>query len=58
MKKAEHRELTAKFVTHLRVNVLLAAALLAVSLLIGMVGYHWLAPVGSHILHRFHLDQQ
>jgi hypothetical protein len=46
MSKTEHRELTAKFVTHLKFNVLLAATLLAVSLVIGMVGYHWLAPMG------------
>lgn len=46
MSKADHRELRAKFVTHLRFNVLLATALLGVSLLIGMVGYHWLAPMG------------
>jgi hypothetical protein len=46
MNKASHRELTAKFVTHLRFNVLLAAALLGVSLVIGMAGYHWLAPMG------------
>ena len=104
-------QLRAKFRKHLRANVLLAAALLGVSLLIGMCGYHWLAPmdwtnafvnaamllggmgpvdpltndnaklfagayalycgvvfiataglllapVGSHILHRFHLDQE
>ena len=111
MSKTDHRELTAKFVTHLKFNVLLAATLLGMSLVIGMVGYHWLAPmgwtdaflnaamllggmgpvdpltndsaklfagayalycgvvfiataglvlapVGSHILHRFHLDKQ
>jgi hypothetical protein len=46
MSKADHRELTAKFVTHLKFNVLLAATLLAVSMVIGMVGYHWLAPMG------------
>ena len=46
MSKADHRELTAKFVTHLKFNVLLAAALLGMSLVIGMVGYHWLAPMG------------
>lgn len=103
-------ELKGKFVAHLRANVLLALALLGVSLLIGMVGYHslgpmeWidafvnaamilggmgpvdgmhgdgikmfagiyalycgvvfiataglvLAPVGTHILHKFHLDK-
>lgn len=111
MNKTEHRRLTEKFVTHLRFNVLLAVSLLGVSLMIGMAGYHWLAPmgwtdaflnaamllggmgpvdpltndsaklfagayalycgvvfiataglvlapVGSHILHRFHLDKQ
>jgi len=46
MSKADHRELKAKFVTHLRANVLLAAVLLGISLLIGMSGYHWLAPMG------------
>lgn len=46
MSKADHRELTAKFVTHLKFNVLLAATLLGMSLVIGMVGYHWLAPMG------------
>ena len=106
-----HRDIRATFVSHLRTNVLVALALLAVSLLIGMLGYHWLgpmswtdaflnaamllggmgpvdpltndtakwfaggyalycgvvflatagliiAPVGSHVLHRFHLDRQ
>jgi hypothetical protein len=109
--KPTHLEIREKFVSHLRTNVLLALALLAVSLLIGMFGYHWLAPmpwtdaflnaamllggmgpvdqltndtakwfagayalycgvvflatatliiapVGSHVLHRFHLDRQ
>jgi len=104
-------QLRSRFRQHLRTNVLLAAALLAVSLSIGMLGYHWLAPmgwvdaflnaamllggmgpvdplnndvaklfaggyalycgvvfiataglvlapVGAHILHRFHLDQE
>jgi len=46
MSKTDHRELTAKFVTHLKFNVLLAATLLGMSLVIGMVGYHWLAPMG------------
>ena len=46
MSKADHRELTAKFVTHLKFNVLLAATLLGLSLVIGMVGYRWLAPMG------------
>jgi hypothetical protein len=46
MSKADNRELTAKFVTHLKFNVLLAATLLGISLAIGMVGYHWLAPMG------------
>jgi hypothetical protein len=39
-------QLRAKFREHLRANVLLAAALLGVSLVIGMCGYHWLAPMG------------
>jgi len=46
MNKNGHPELKAKFVTHLRTNVLLAAVLLGISLLIGMLGYHWLAPMG------------
>lgn len=46
MNKAAHQELRAKFVTHLRANVLLAFVLLAISLVIGMAGYHWLAPMG------------
>ena len=111
MKTAGRQALRAKFVSHLRTNVLIAAALLVVSLVIGMAGYHWLAPmgwidafvnaamllggmgpisplgndavklfaglyslycgvvfiataglvlapVGTHVLHRFHLDQQ
>lgn len=111
MSRVTHRQLQAKFVSHLWSNVQVALALLAVSLLIGMAGYHWLAPmrwtdaflnaamllggmgpvdqltndaaklfagsyalycgvvfiatagliiapVGMHILHRFHLDRQ
>lgn len=111
MKTAGRQALRAKFVSHLRTNVLIAAALLVASLAIGMAGYHWLAPmgwidafvnaamllggmgpisplgndavklfaglyslycgvvfiataglvlapVGTHVLHRFHLDQQ
>ena len=46
MNEAERGRLKAKFVHHLRTNVLLASALLAVSLVIGMVGYHQLAPMG------------
>ena len=46
MNKAGHPDLRAKFVSHLRFNVLLAAALLGLSLAIGMFGYHWLAPMG------------
>ena len=45
-KAAVHRALHAKFRAHLRANVLIALALLAVSLVIGMAGYHWLAPMG------------
>ena len=111
MNKVTHSQLQAKFVSHLRSNVQVALGLLGVSLLIGMAGYHWLAPmrwtdaflnaamllggmgpvdpltndsaklfagvyalycgvvflataglviapVGTHILHRFHLDRQ
>jgi hypothetical protein len=112
MSKPTHHELRARFVSHLRANVQIALALLAASLLIGMGGYRWLAPmdwvdaflnaamllggmgpvdpplsndaaklfagayalycglvfiavtgliiapVGAHILHRFHLDQR
>ena len=111
MKKATAApDLRAKFVSHLRANALVALGLLVVSLIIGMAGYHWLAPmewtdafvnaamllggmgpvdplkndgvklfagtyalycgvvfiataglviapVGTHILHRFHLDK-
>ena len=32
--------------SHLRANALVALALLMVSLIIGMTGYHWLAPMG------------
>lgn len=46
MNRAAHQELRAKFVTHLKANVMLALALLAISLLMGMVGYHSLAPMG------------
>lgn len=111
MSKATQPDLRAKFVSHLRDNVRLAIVLLGISLLIGMSGYHWLAPmnwtdsfqnsamilggmgpvdpltndaaklfagtyalycgvvfiataglilapVGTHILHKFHLDRQ
>lgn len=111
MNKTVHHEIRAKFVSHLRTNVQVALALLAISLLMGMAGYHWLAPMpwtdaflnaamllggmgpvdiltndraklfaggyalycgvvflvtaglviaplGSHLLHRFHLDQK
>ena len=34
-----------KFVHHLRGNVMLALAMLSISLAIGMAGYHWLAPM-------------
>jgi|SRR5690349_12539276 len=40
------RALRARFRAHLLSNVLLAAALLVVSLMIGMSGYHFLAPMG------------
>ena len=46
MNKAAPPELRAKFFSHLRANVILAAGLLGVSLAIGMLGYHWLAPMG------------
>ena len=36
----------AKFRAHLRNNVQIALGLLAISLAIGMAGYHWLAPMG------------
>jgi hypothetical protein len=110
MSRLTHSQVRARFVSHLRTNVLLALGLLAISLLIGMAGYHQLAPmnwtdaflnaamllggmgpvdtltndtaklfagtyamycgvvfiatagliiapVGAHVLHRFHLDQ-
>jgi hypothetical protein len=46
MNKAAHDAIHAKFLGHLRANALVALAVLAVSLAIGMVGYHWLAPMG------------
>ena len=46
MSKVAHAELKAKFVTHLRTNVQIALGILALSMLIGMAGYHWLAPMG------------
>ena len=46
MNKAAPAELKAKFVTHLRTNVQIALGILALSMLIGMAGYHWLAPMG------------
>jgi hypothetical protein len=38
-------QLKARFREHLRANMLVALALLIVSLFIGMAGYHWLAPM-------------
>jgi hypothetical protein len=108
--KITAKDLNERFVSHLKKNVLVAVGLLALSLAIGMSGYHWLAPmnwtdsflnasmilggmgpvdplthdtvklfagayalycgvvfiataglliapVGTHILHRFHLDR-
>ena len=46
MNKPGHRELRARFVSHLMANAALVAALFSVSLAIGMFGYHWLAPMG------------
>jgi hypothetical protein len=46
MSKLTQRQLRARFVSHLRTNVLLALGLLGISLLIGMAGYHLLAPMG------------
>jgi hypothetical protein len=46
MSRNARKDLNARFVSHLRTNVQLAMALLMVSLLIGMTGYHWLAPMG------------
>jgi hypothetical protein len=43
--KVTARDINKRFVSHLKANVLLALALLAVSLAIGMAGYHWLAPM-------------
>jgi len=39
------RDLHKKFVSHLTGNLYLALGLLAVSLAMGMAGYHWLAPM-------------
>ncbi len=41
-----HQQIRSRFRAHLRTNVQIAALLLAVSLAIGMAGYHWLAPMG------------
>lgn len=46
MNKPGPPELRARLVSHLMANALLVAGLLSVSLLIGMFGYHWLAPMG------------
>jgi hypothetical protein len=43
--KVTATDLNKRFVSHLKANVLLALGLLAVSLAIGMAGYHWLAPM-------------
>lgn len=40
-----HTELRSRFAAHLASNAVLAAGLSAVSLAIGMAGYHWLAPM-------------
>lgn len=111
MSKAAREAIQAKFIAHLRANLLVALAVLGASLAIGMSGYHWLAqmrwvdafqnaamilggmgpvdplsndtaklfaggyaiycgvvfiataglliaPLGTYLLHRFHLDQQ
>ena len=108
--QSRHQELRRRFVAHLARNALIAALGLLVSLLVGMIGYHvlapmpWvdaflnaamllggmgpvdpltndaaklfagiyaiycgvvfiasvgllIAPLGQHVLHRFHLDQ-
>jgi len=46
MNDADPGKLKARFVSHLRTNVLIAFGLLSVSLVIGMAGYHWLGPMG------------
>lgn len=46
MSKAAHAELHTRFVSHLRTNIVIALEILAASLLIGIAGYHWLAPMG------------
>ena len=46
MSKAARSDLKARFVSHLRTNVVIALEILGVSLLIGVCGYHWLAPMG------------
>ena len=45
MSKAARQAIQAKFIAHLRANVLVALAVLGLSLAIGMSGYHWLAPM-------------
>jgi len=39
------KALRAKLVSNLRANAMVAFALLMISLVIGMAGYHWLAPM-------------
>lgn len=46
MNKATPEQLRQKFVSHLWANVRVALVLLVASLVIGMCGYHWLAPMG------------
>jgi hypothetical protein len=46
MSKPVPADLKARFVSHLLTNLAIALVLLAVSLVFGMAGYHWLAPMG------------
>lgn len=43
--KLAHAALRQRTVSHLGRNALVALAVIAISLLIGMAGYHWLAPM-------------
>lgn len=45
MNKQAHADLRARTRSHLARNGIVALAIFAVSLLMGMAGYHWLAPM-------------
>jgi hypothetical protein len=43
---AEREVLRQRFTAHLTTNALVALGVLGFSLVVGMAGYHWLAPMG------------